>query len=122
MGEIINYIKSEIKEDIMLLHFDGSLLHDNINDVRKDFEKIIRIMVEKKLNVLAIDLGGVLECDSRGLGLLVKMKSQSVSLGFELVLYNLNTFIADLLELSTLGTLFKIMSLEDFGQKYLGFE
>lgn len=112
-------IDIEQLDNIMIVHMEGNLTSEYINDITKQFNKIIETISTSKLKTLAVDFGKIYQIDSMGLGYLVKLLKQTISSKKELVLYDLNESVSDLMELSTLDKIFKIFRKEHFEKEYL---
>ena len=61
----------EVKDDLLIIHLDGSISTEYLYDLEKYINNVMSMLIEKKLKVLALDLGKIYQIDSRGLGYLI---------------------------------------------------
>jgi len=115
----LDKIDIEQIDDILIVHVDGNLTSEYINDITKQFNTIIQNISDSNIKILAVDFGNIYQIDSMGLGYLVKLLKQTISSKKELILYDLNNNVADLMELSTLDRIFNIMNKFRFENEYL---
>ncbi len=104
---------------MLIIHLDGSISTEYLYDLERYINNVFILLIDKKFKIFALDLGKIYQIDSRGLGYLIKLLKQTISNEIELILYDLNPTIADLMELSTMDKLFNIMSRERFEYEYL---
>lgn len=109
-------IKVEELDNITIMHLDGNLFLETLNNVTVTWEEI----TAKTPRVIAIDCAGLKSLDSSSIGTLVKFFNEAMSKKIELVFYDLNPAIQKLFHTIHLQKFFSVMSGERFRSRYLG--
>ncbi len=102
-NENIVNIKLIGKYDIEELLFFSTLFNDEIN---------------KKPEVIALDLADLTYIDSSAIGSLIRYMNKAINENIDFLCYNLNKNIENIFKISKLDQFLPILSSEDFRKKY----
>ncbi len=112
-------IQIEEKEDMIIFHIDGTLTSEYMHTMDKFFNSVNEHLAGNNVKTIAINFMNIYQVDSIGLGYLVKLLKQLDAGGIDLILYDLNTQVSELMELSTLDGVFNIKTRGTFEFEYL---
>lgn len=105
------------KANYVIVSLTGELIEKNqANDLIKKIEE----MVAANKNKIALNLEGLKYMNSSGLNTLIQLLTKTRNSGGETVIYNMNKKINELLLITKLNTLFKIVDTEEQALKLLG--
>lgn len=107
---------AEIHQDIVVLSLTGELIEKN---QAADLIKKIDEMVAGGKNKIALNLAELKYMNSSGLNTLIQLLTKTRNSGGETVIYNMNKKINELLLITKLNTLFKIVETEEQAMKLL---
>jgi anti-anti-sigma factor len=105
----------EEKKGIVIVFFYGELSSANFHDIEED----IKDAINRESDILALNLDGLENIDSTGIGFLVKVKTKFAGSKKKLILYSTPARILELLYIAQVDTLFEIISKKDFDKKYM---
>ncbi len=105
------------KNNCTIVSLSGELIEKNqANDLIKKIEEL----VAGGKNKVAINLEGLKYMNSSGLNTLIQLLTKTRNSDGETVIYNMNKKINELLLITKLNTLFKIVETEEQALKLLG--
>lgn len=105
------------KNNCTIVSLSGELIEKNqANDLIKKIEEL----VAGGKNKVAINLEGLKYMNSSGLNTLIQLLTKTRNSGGETVIYNMNKKINELLLITKLNTLFKIVDTEEQALNLLG--
>jgi anti-anti-sigma factor len=105
----------EEKKGVVIVFFYGELSSANFHDIEDDLKEAI----SRKSDILALNLDGLENIDSTGIGFLVKVKTKFADSNKKLILYSIPATILEVLYIAQVDTLFEIISKNDFEKKYM---
>ncbi len=114
-SRILLKLKTESRDGLIIIYLFGGLVGANFYDIEDDINREI----EKKPGTIALNLEGLEDLDSTGIGYLVKVRTKALGNDVGLVLYNISITILELITIAGMDHLFTIMSYDDFAGKYL---
>jgi anti-sigma B factor antagonist len=101
----------------VIIALEGELIEKNqANDLLK---KVDELMTQDKAKI-AIDMSKLKYMNSSGLNTLIQLLTKARNKGGDTVIYNMNKKINELLLVTKLNTLFKVVENEDEAVKMLG--
>ena len=96
------------------------LLRGELDIKTKDkSEKLILDQLVKKPEVICVDCSELTYIDSSGLGVLINLSKKAKELNFELILCEIDSKVSSIFDISKLDQFFRIMSWNDFSDKYI---
>ena len=105
----------EERDGIIILNIVSFITIQNIHILETLWNK----QLDKGPNILAINFSGINRIDSIGLSHLVKLSRNSIIKEVDLIFYDIDTSILDLLKVARLDQFFNILSKNEFEEKYL---
>lgn len=108
---------AEIRNDVVVISLTGELIEKN---QAADLIKKTDEMVAAGKTKLALNLADLKYMNSSGLNTLIQLLTKTRNSGGETVIYNMNKKINELLLVTKLNTLFKIVETEEQAMKLLG--
>lgn len=103
------------RDGVVILNIVSFITIQNIHLLEALWNK----QLEKEPDVLAINFAGIDRVDSIGLSHLVKLSRNSIIKEVDLIFYDINPSIMDLLKVARLDQFFNILSKSEFETKYL---
>lgn len=108
---------AEIRNDVVVISLTGELIEKNqAADLIKKTDELVAAGKTK----LALNLAELKYMNSSGLNTLIQLLTKTRNSGGETVIYNMNKKINELLLVTKLNTLFKIVETEEQAMKLLG--
>jgi len=101
-------------DGLIILNLSGEFYNDSIENV----EKLYKDLAAKKPGAIAFNCNRVTNIDSSALGLMVKLFKNSVKIGTEMIIYDINDNIMNVFKVTKLDTFFKVLTKAEFDKKY----
>lgn len=105
----------EDRERVIIIHLSDMLIFQNVQDI----ESLWGLQLEKKQRTIAIDFERLITIDLNAISFLVKFVKSAIFRDREVLFYNINPTVHELLALAGLDKFFDILTKERFSERYL---
>lgn len=100
---------------VSIIHINGIMVCEHLQNV----EQMWNAELEKRPEVLAFELKGVLDIDSITINRLFKMAKKASELDVKVIVYNTNEQLLDVFEIVKLTRIITVMGHEKFQKEYI---